>query len=251
MKGWQTPGSADIQLLERLFTVFFKEATSLKLQYVLKFGHVKHCLGTRKRLLLWQTESLPEFHDLALEKPQPLSVLQAEEQQQELVSGGSQNLKQCWPTLFPVAKPRDYSAPYLYKQLISMLHAKKVKQEGLLHSIWLQHNFAIPEMLERRGRVPTLPITLHTLSCPAPFWGSGEQVVNWLAPSAERVTTPKVGILDNLNSAWHPMQPSQVTSTWQFQIPDTDPSLLSRSPASPSLQCYPRNAGGLNWRMLN
>lgn len=63
----------------------------------MKFGHVKHCLGTRKRLPLSQTESLPEFHGLALEKSQPLSVLQGEKQQQELVSGGSQKLTQCWP----------------------------------------------------------------------------------------------------------------------------------------------------------
>lgn len=144
----------------------------------MKFGHVKHCLGTRKRLPLSQTESLPEFHGLALEKSQPLSVLQGEKQQQELVSGGSQKLKQCWPAWFPLTETRNYSGPYLYEQPLSMLHAKKVKQEVLLHSIWLQHNFPIPELLERRI-VPTYPTALHTLSCPAPFWGSeGGQVVH-------------------------------------------------------------------------
>lgn len=123
-------------------------------------------------------ESLPELHGLALEKSQSLSVLQGKKQQQELVSGGSQKLKQCWPALFPLAETRDHSSPYLYKQPITMLHAKKVKQEGLLHNIWLQPNFAIPETLERRGTVPTHPTTLLTLSCPAIFWGSegGQEV---------------------------------------------------------------------------
>lgn len=70
-------------------------------------------------------ESLPQLHGLTLEKSQPLSVLQGEKQKQELVSGGSQKLKQCWPALFPLAETRDDSSLYLYKQPISMLHIKK------------------------------------------------------------------------------------------------------------------------------
>lgn len=40
----------------------------------MKFGHVKHGSGTRKRLLLWQTECLSELHGLALENPNSFST---------------------------------------------------------------------------------------------------------------------------------------------------------------------------------
>lgn len=184
----------------------------------MKFGHVKHCLGTRKRLLLWQTQSLPELHGLALQKPQPLSVLQGEKQQQGLVSSGPQKLKQCRPALSPLEETTDCSVPYLYKQPISMLRAKKVKQGGLLRSIGLQHNWDAGEEKEQCPHTP--PLSTHW-AAQLHFRGQKEDkcFIDGFQLPAHSVTIPKLGILDNPNSTWPPMLPPQMSSTWQFQTP--------------------------------
>lgn len=84
--------------------------------------------------------------------------------------------------------------------LYLMLHAKRVKQEVLLHSIRLKWDFAIPEMLERTGA--HTPHSSHILVCPPRFWWSGGKSVvyhNLPAPSAETVTTSKLGTLGRPN----------------------------------------------------
>lgn len=74
-----------------------------------------------------------------------------------------------------------------------MLHAKNVKQEGLLHSTWLQHNFAIPEMLERRGTVPRHP-PLSTHWASQRHYGGQKKdkwFMDWLQLPVQRESQPQ------------------------------------------------------------
>lgn len=70
----------------------------------MKLGHVKHCPGTRKRILLWQAGSLSELQGLALENPTSFITTGKETAARvTAIGGGTQMLKERWCALFPLA----------------------------------------------------------------------------------------------------------------------------------------------------